>query len=185
MRTTARRILLSLLAAAAAFGAACAGTHPAPRFRWDPKADFTPVTAYAWYDGPGFQMPHGDSIIDGRFIDQHVRSAVDQALERKGLRKGDPAGADLLVSYSSGDSGVSDQVKDPNYAWLTGYEFTMYEKSRVVTIQMRDSAKRLIWVGSITRLEGENPDAVGREIHHEIDVLLDRFPPAPGSKPSP
>jgi hypothetical protein len=181
---TPRRILLSLIAAAAILAAACAGTHPAPQFAWDPKADFTSLKSYAWYEGPGFQIPHGDSIIDGRFIDQHVRSAVDQALERKGFQKADPASASLLVSYGTGDTGVSDEVKDPNYAWLTGYEITMYEKSRLITINMRDQARKLLWVGSITRLEGENPEAAGREINHEIGVLLDKFPPAPGATPS-
>jgi hypothetical protein len=178
-----RRILLSLLPAAV-FAAACAGTNPAPQFAWDPKVDFTPLKSYAWYDGPGFHVPHGDSIIDGRFIDQHVRSAVDSGLAQKGFQKADSANASLFVSYNTGDTGVSSQVKDPNYAWLTGYEITMYEKSRMVTIDMRDREKKLIWRGSITRLEGENPEAAGREIDHEIAVLLDHFPPAPGATPS-
>ena len=184
MTRLARRLVPSLLVAAAVWTAACAGTHPAPQFAWDPKADFAPLTSYAWYEGPGFQMPHGDSIIDGRFIDMHVRSAVDEALAQKGFQKTDAASAALLVSYGTGDTGVSDQVKDFNYAWLTGYENMMYEKSRLVSITMRDQSKKLIWVGSITRLEGENPEAAGREIHHEIDVLLGHFPPAPGATPS-
>jgi hypothetical protein len=180
-----RRTLSSLLAAAALWAAACMGTHPAPKYAWDPKADFAPLKSYAWYEGPGFKPAHGDSIIDGRFIDQHIRSAVEEALARKGFQKTDSASAGLLVSYSSGDTAVSDQVKDFDYAWLTGDEITMYEKSRMVAISMRDSGKKLIWLGTITRLEGENPEAAGREIHHEIDVLMDHFPPAPGSKPSP
>ena len=182
MKRTASRILLFLIVAAAS--AACAGTHPAPRYTWDPKADFAPLKTFAWWNPPGFQLPHGDSIIDGEFIDDHVRKAVDQSLEAKGFQKVDVANAGLLVSYSSGDTGVADEVKDPNYAWLTGYESTMYEKSRQMTINIRDRAKKLIWVGSITRLEGENPNAVGREIDHEIHVLLDHFPPAPGATPS-
>jgi hypothetical protein len=60
----------------------------------------------------------------------------------------------------------------------------MYEKSRQVVIDIRNASKKLVWRGSITRLEGENPDAAGREIHHEVDVLLSKFPPAPGSAPS-
>jgi Domain of unknown function (DUF4136) len=182
MTRTASRILLLLVVASAL--AACAGTHPAPRYAWDPKADFAPLKTYAWYQGPGFQMPHGDSIIDGQFIDERVRKAVDEGLAAKGFQKVDAANASMFVSYGTGDTSVSDEVKDPNYAWLTGYESTMYEKSRAMTIDIRDRQKKLLWVGSITRLEGENPDAVGREIDHEIHVLLDHFPPAPGATPS-
>jgi len=174
---------LSLLVVAAML-AACAGTHPAPRYAWDPKADFAPLKTFAWWDPPGFQPPHGDSIIDGEFLDQHIRGAVDRSLESKGMQKVDPASAQMFVSYSTGDTGVSSEVKDPNYAWLTGYESTMYEKSRGVQIDIRDRAKNLIWRGSITRLEGENPSAVGRELNHEVDVLLAHFPPAPGATPS-
>lgn len=180
---TSRRISLLLLVAA--IFAACAGTHPAPQFAWDPKSDFAPMKTFNWYDGPGFQMPHGDSIIDGRFIDQHVRSAVDQDLEKKGFRKVDAASASMFVSYRTGDTGVASEDKDPNYEWLTGYSVaTMYEKERMVTIDIRDQAKKLVWRGSITRLEGENPDAVARELDREISTLLNKFPPPPGARPT-
>lgn len=179
-----RNLVPVLLAAAGILAAACAGTHPTPQYESDPHADFAPLRTYAWYEWPGFQMPHGDSIIDGRYIDQRVRSAVDKNLARKGFLKTDAASASLLVSYGTGDTAVSDQVKDFNYAWLTGDEITMYEKSRMVAITMYDQAKKLIWIGSITRLEGENPEAAGREIDREVGVLLDHFPPAPGATPS-
>ena len=38
------------------------------------------MKTYAWYEGPNFQIPHGDSIIDGQFIDRTVRQAVDESL---------------------------------------------------------------------------------------------------------
>lgn len=182
MNRTTRWGLLVLVAAILA--PACAGTHPPPQYAWDPKQDFAPLRTYAWYDGANFHVPHGDSIIDGRFIDEHVRSAVDGAFAAKGFRKVDPASAAMFVSYGSGDTGVADQIKDPNMDWLTGYADTMYEKERAVTINILDNSKKLIWRGSITRLEGENPAAAGREIDHEVGVLLGKFPPAPGSVPS-
>ena len=57
----------------------------------------------------------------------------------------------------------------------------IYKKSRAITIDFRTADKKLIWRGSITRLEGENPDAAGREIRHEIEALLSKFPPPPGA----
>jgi hypothetical protein len=178
MTRTSRWALLAL------FAAACVGTHPPPQYAWDPKENFAPLKTYAWYDGPGFQPPHGDSIIDGQFIDRRIRTAVDRELGGKGFQKVEPASASMFVSYSSGDTGVADEIKDPNMDWLTGYADTMYEKERAVIIDIRDSGKKLIWRGSITRLEGQNPDAAGREIDHEVAVLLGKFPPAPGSVPS-
>jgi len=182
MTRTMRR--LSFLLAATAFAAAaCRGTHPPPQFAWDKTADFAPKT-YAWWDS-AYPTPHGDSIIDGEFIEQHVRAAVDAKLASKGYRKVDFPSAGLYVGFLSGDTRVSDEVKDPNYAWLTGYESMMYEKSRQITIDIREaSTKHLIWRGSITRLEGEDPAAAGREIDHEVDGLLDKFPPAPGTTPT-
>jgi hypothetical protein len=183
MNRTLRR--LSLLVAASAIGAAaCRGTHPPPQFAWDKTADFAAMKTYAWWVGPGYPPPHGDSIIDGTFIEQHVRPAVEANLESKGYRKVDASSASLLVAYLTGDTRVTDEVKDPNYAWLTGYETTMYEKSRQITIDFRNAKKLLVWRGSITRLEGENPEAAGREIRSELDTLLAKFPPPPGAQPT-
>lgn len=153
----------------------CAGTHPAPRFAWDPQTDFAPMKTYAW--DSSIRIPHGDSIIDGRFIDERVRAAVDSSFHAKKFERSDDGSAAILVSYWTDDTGLSDEVKDPNYAWLTGYEVTMYEKSRTITIDMRDPSKKLLWRGSITRLEGESPEAVGRTIDHDIAVLMQHFPP--------
>jgi hypothetical protein len=178
MMGTSRRFLLCVLAAAT-LAAACAGTHPPPQFVYDHKASFTGLSSYAWYDDPSFTIPHGDSIIDGRFIDQHVRAAVDADLAKKGFQQVSGANATMYVAYSTGDTGVASEDKDPNYEWLTGYSVsTMYEKERTVTIDIRDHTRKLIWRGSITRLEGENPDAAGRELDREIGTLLAKFPPS-------
>jgi len=157
--------------------AACAGTHPAPKFASDPKADFSAMKTYAWDDGDGFQLPHGDSIVDGHYIDERVRAAVDRELAGKGIHKAPAGGAAMLVSYRTGDTGVADEVKDPNMAWLTGYEITDYEKSRTIAIDIRSPAHKLVWRGSIARLEGQNPEAVGRSLDHDVAVLMEHFPP--------
>jgi uncharacterized protein DUF4136 len=180
-----RRILIPLWMLASMTLAACRGTHPQPVYAFDPAASFSGMKTYAWYEPPGFQVPHGDSIIDGQFIDRTVRGAVDEALAKQGFQKVDGPNASMYVSYGTGDTRVTDQVKDWNRAVLTGYENDMYEKSRQVIIDIYNGSRILAWQGSITRLEGEDPEQAGREIRHEVDVLLSHFPPAPGSKPSP
>jgi hypothetical protein len=179
-----RRATFPLLLISWAALTACRGTHPPPVYAWDQAASFSGMKTYAWYDAPGFKVPHGDSIIDGQFIDRTVRQAVDEALAKKGFQKVEEANASMYVSYGTGDTRVTDQVKDWNRAVLTGYENTMYEKSRQVIIDIWNPSRILVWQGSITRLEGENPDEAGREMRHEIDALLSHFPPAPGSTPS-
>ena len=178
-----RRALPFLILVAAVASAACRGTHPAPIYAWDKAADFAGMKTYAWYEPPGFQIPHGDSIIDGQFIDRTVKDAVNEALGKRGYQQVPAANASMLVGYGTGDTRVSDQVKDWNVAVLTGYENDMYEKSRQVIIDIYSPAKTLIWQGSITRLEGEDPAQAGREMRSEIDTLLSHFPPAPGSTP--
>jgi hypothetical protein len=178
-----RRALLPLLLLTWSALAACRGTHPEPVYAWDKAASFSAMKTYAWYDPPGFQIPHGDSIIDGQFIDRTVRQAVDESLAKRGFQRVDDANASMYVSYGTGDTRVTDQVKDWNRAVLTGYENDMYEKSRQVIIDIYNASRILVWQGSITRLEGEDPAQVGREMRHEVDVLL-HFPPAPGAVPS-
>jgi len=178
-----RRQVLTLLLFASAALTACRGTHPPPVYAWDKAADFAGMKTYAWYEPPGFQIPRGDSIIDGQFIDRTVKDSVNEALGKRGFQLVPAANASMLVGYGTGDTRVSDQVKDWNAAVLTGYEVDMYEKSRQVIIDIYSPAKALIWQGSITRLEGEDPAQAGREMRSEIDTLLSHFPPAPGSAP--
>ena len=80
------RLILLFLACATGF--ACRGTHPAPIYAWDQAASFSGMKTYAWYDGPDFKMPHGDSIIDGQFIDRTVRQAVDEIAREEGFPEG-------------------------------------------------------------------------------------------------
>jgi hypothetical protein len=59
------------------------------------------------------------------------------------------------------------------------YEGSEYQKERVLTLELRDAERRLQWRGQIVRLEGTNPEAVGREIDHQVAELLSHLP-APG-----
>jgi hypothetical protein len=176
--------VLGLLGAVLA--AACAGTRPAPHFAWDARAGFTSIRTFAWYRDPSFRMPHGDSIADGRFLDEHIRRAIEGNLEKKGYRR-EPDGADVLVAYHTGQAGVEGQDEYGVYAWwwfpVYIYEGSDYEKERTLVIDVRDRGRKLIWRGAIRRLEGTDPPAVAREIDRTVADLLAKFPPAPGTTP--
>ncbi len=179
MNRSSRQASMILLLTAALLVPACGSTHPAPMFAYDHKASFANLQTYAWYADPKFTMPHGDSIIDGEFLDQHIRAAVNSKLRSKGYEEVAPSAASFLVAYHTGDTGVGEHDEYGNYEWATGYVVaTNWEKERTVTIDIRDKSRKLIWRGSIDRLEGENPNSVSAELNREIATLLDKFPPS-------
>jgi hypothetical protein len=176
-----------LLAAAAAatallgFSLACAGTHPAPRVAWDPNADLSPPRTYAWDDRPGLRPPQGDSIVDGPFLDKRIREATEQELGAHGYRPAPPGTKpDMLVSYQTGQDGVGSSDEWGTYTWWSFpryvYEGSEYEKERGLTLELRDAGHKLLWRGQVSRLEGTNPEAVGREIDRQVRELLSRLP---------
>ncbi|HWZ84698.1 MAG TPA: DUF4136 domain-containing protein [Thermoanaerobaculia bacterium] len=177
MIRTIRRLLL-LAAGAALFAVACQGTHPKPVFAYDHKATFADLKTWAWYDDPTFKVPHGDSIIDGAFLDGHIRSAIEDALRKKGYDKVNPTNASMLVAYHTGDTGVGEHDEFGNYEWWSGYVVaTNWEKERTVTIDIRNATRKLVWRGQIARLEGSNPEGVAKELNREVATLLSHFPP--------
>ena len=180
MRTT-RRIAFPAAAAAALIlllTLACAGTHPKPVYAWDHSANFSVMKTWAWYSDPTFRVPHGDSIIDGAFLDGHIRSAVDDALRHKGYEKVKEDNASMLVAYHTGDTGVGERDEFGDYEWWSGNVVaTNWEKERTVTIDIRSKDRKLVWRGQIDRLEGSNPEGVAKELNHEVSVLLAHFPP--------
>jgi hypothetical protein len=167
---------------------ACAGTRPVPYFSWDSKQNFAAIQTFAWFEDPSFQMPHGDSIADGRFLDSHIRRAIETGLEKKGYRKEAGPAADILIAYHTGQSGVARQDEYGVYDWwwfpVYVYEGSDYEKERTITIDIRDRGRKMVWRGAIQRLEGTNPEAVAREIDRTVADLLSKFPPAAGAAPS-
>ena len=173
------RFFSACAAAGALYAAACAGTHPKPVYAWDHSASFTTMKTWAWYDDPTFHVPHGDSVIDGAFLDGHIRSAIDTALRHRGYDKVNPNNATMFVGYHTGDTGVGERDEFGNYEWWTGAVVaTDWEKERTVTVDIRNRDHKLVWRGQIDRLEGSNPDAVARELNREINTLLSHFPPS-------
>ncbi len=177
MTRSSRPLALLVLGAALAAGA-CRGTHPKPVYAWDKGANFATLKSWAWYEDPTFKVPHGDSIIDGSFLDGHIRTAIEDALRHKGYEKVPPNRASMFVIYHTGDVGVGEHDEFGNYEWWTGAVVaTDWEKERTVIIDIRNSDRKLVWRGQIERLEGSNPDGVARELNHEVATLLSHFPP--------
>ena len=168
-----------VLAAAAACSRA-----PAPQFAWDTSASFATFTTYAWYDGPPFQYPGGSSIVDGKFVDQHVRRDVDAELAAKGYVKTDAATPDMYVTYTTSPEGVADRDVWGQYSWWSPFVpvGTQYEKEGSLALDIRSPDKKLIWRGFLVRGVGRNPEDVASAIRSAVQKLLKNFPPGAVAK---
>jgi hypothetical protein len=174
-----KKLAFLLLAAAAA-----CSTTPGPQFAWDHSVSFAAVKTYQWYDGPPFQYPGGSSIVDGKFVDQHVRRYVDAEMVKKGYAKIDTGTPDVYVTYTTSPEGVADRDVWGQYSWWSPYVpvGTAYEKEGSLALDIRSPEKKLIWRGFVVRRVGRNPEGVASAIENAVHDLLKNFPPGPASK---
>jgi ABC-type glycerol-3-phosphate transport system substrate-binding protein len=174
-----KRLALLLIVIAAA--AAGCSNKPPPTFAWDKAASFASIKTFAWHDGPPFEYPRGMSIVDGAFIDKHVRADVEAELARKGYRKAEAGAPDIFVTYITSPGGIVDHDVWGSYNWWSQsiYVASNYYKEGVLALDIRDPGKKLIWRGVISRIVGRNPEEVADTIEHAVQTLLKNFPPAP------
>jgi len=154
---------------------------PPPEFAYDKNASFATLKTFAWYQGPEFKYPHGGSVVDGRFVDEHIRKDVEAELGKKGYRKEDGGSPDFFVSYSASADGIVDQDVYGVYTWWspTIYVATAYDRLATLTLDVRDRSKKLVWRGAVSRTGGQNPEKVGEAIEKAVSLLLTNFPPVP------
>jgi hypothetical protein len=199
MRETLRRTAILLLLCAVL---TAGKKSPAPDPAYDPAANFALPKSYAWIEGPAGSKSEGNSIVDARFVDRHVRAAVEANLGKKGFAKvaTDPS---FYVAYRESAAGGQSQNKwevPPSYAidepWLQAGSITQptpnpafvadsgtrYRKRSTLVLDILDSRKKLIWRGSRTSNTGTNPDELAKGIDHAVARLLEKFPPRTAGK---
>jgi hypothetical protein len=169
-RGLAALLLLSMLA--------CAG-KPVVNFSYDQSASFAGLKTYAWYDDPNFQMPGGFSVVDGQFVDRHVREDIEAELASRGYVKSTTGEADIYVSYATNPAGVVSQDKFGRYGWWQPIQTTgtRYGKEGSLVIDIRNRDHRLVWRGYKQAILGSSPEAIARDIEHGVKDLLGKFPP--------
>jgi hypothetical protein len=181
-----RRLRASAILLGLAATLACAHKNPAPDFAYDHTASFANLKTYAWFEDPAWEFPQGNSIVDGRFVDEHIRQAVNDALQKKGFGRVDTGSASFFVSYHGGAAGVLSQDKWGVYQWwnlyYVDYAGTKYRKQSTLTLDIRGADKKLIWRGVRTAMIGTNPEELARDIDRAVSLLLAEFPPAPGTE---
>jgi Domain of unknown function (DUF4136) len=163
----------------AALVACATGTNPPPQFAWDKTVNFAGARTFAWWDGPPFKYPQGGGMVDGRFVDENVRRAVEKELARKGYTKTDGGSPDFWVMYATSPEGIVSQDKWGTYnSWSGTINITtQYEKEGTLALDIRDSGKKVVWRGVILRTIGRNPEELTDRIEGAVAKLLEKFPP--------
>lgn len=176
-----KRLAIFLAVAAAAAG--CTAHAPTTQFAWDHAATFAGVKTFAWYDGPPFVYPHGGGMVDGRFIDEHVRKAVEKELGKKGYTKSAGGSPDIFVTYATSPEGIVQQDKFGSYHYWSGtiYLSSKWEKEGTLALDIRDSGMKIVWRGVYTGMIGTNPEQLNDKIEGAVDKLLAKFPPTASS----
>jgi hypothetical protein len=186
MTTLKRRLRTSAILLGLAVTFACAGKNPPPDFAYDHAASFANLKTYAWFEDPNWEFPQGNSIVDGRFVDEHIRKAVNETLTKKGFTLADASNATFTVSYHGGSAGVASQDKWGAYPWwnvyYVDYAGTKYRKKSTLTLDVRAADKKLIWRGVRTAMIGTNPEELAKDIDRAVSLLLAGFPPPPGTE---
>ena len=174
----------AILLAVGVAAAACGTKRPPPQFAWDKAAAFAAVKTFAWLDEPPFQYPHGGGMVDGRFVDEHVRRAVEKELGRKGYTKAEGGAPDVFVMYHTSQDGIVDHDTWGSYAWWSPQIYagsTAYMQGSLA-IDVRGSDKKLLWRGMVGGTVGRNPEELADTIDRSVAQLLAKFPPPPETR---
>ncbi len=179
---------ITMIVTACAFVAGCAAGIKT-NSDWNQSTDFTQYKTFAW-------LP--DATTDGsgqaadQLTDQRIRSAIDSALESKGLQKTSASTADMMVGYQVT---TKDQVtlQTTGSAWggggwrygggmAMGTQTTneYHETVGTLTIVVADTkSKNVVWHGSGegTLKEGGSPDERAQSINDSVTKILEKFPP--------
>jgi len=168
---------------ALSFVAGCASTNVTTDF--DPSASFTSYRTYTWMPEP---TTVNDVRLTGELVDRRIRSAIEGALNEKGLQKVE-SGGDLMIGYHAALDEKID-VTTVNSMWGPGWRYPSYWGARDVytneytegtlVVDIFDAeSKAMVWRGVG---EGRiNPDDTMEDRQDRLnsaarDILAD-FPP--------
>ena len=140
----------------------------------DPQADFTQYKTYTW--APQAQ-PAPDRPASS-ILDETVKTAVEQQLATKGLRKVPGPQADLMVTYSATttDKVTYGAAPGPWYWGTVEQPYVTPEGS--LTLQFIDPKNhRTVWQGTATDTVGDS-GASQKQVANAVKDLLQKYPTA-------
>jgi hypothetical protein len=186
-----RRALRSAVLLAFAIG--CAGMpgarpRPVASAIFDPAADFTRYSTWAWK--PSVRPLTGEPRVDNPFLHDRIQRAVATELMARGLVQTTPAAADLLLLYRLAltedfqpgaleASGDFPPAIDPG---VRSALFGRVVKRGSMVLDMFDPKRgTVVWRGFVEREVSsfQNPDAQLPAVQSSVRALLADYPPPP------
>ena len=159
---------------------------------WNPETDFTAIETYAW-------APDGDGNegID-QLTDNRVRTAIEAALNGKGLREVPLQQADVAVGYQITTQDQTNYTTTSS-GWGGGYgrygrgwggssvavgtsttRATTYTNGTLVIGVFSGQSQDVLWHGSGTTKLRENlsPEQRTENVNNAVNKILEDFPPS-------
>src|SRR5262245_51131993 len=122
----------------------------------DPAANFRSLRTYAWL--PPEQAAPADQLVQDRYLDRRLRTAVDAELRSKGYSPVEPGQQpDFLLNYRLATTPASSLHADPDIrfggtAWMAWPDASAiysdsYDVGKLYIAVIDPRTKRMIWVG--------------------------------------
>ncbi|MFT2007765.1 DUF4136 domain-containing protein [Pontibacter sp. 13R65] len=151
-------------------------------------------TTYNWYLEQPVQDPDFEKGFD-KELDQHLRTAIEEELKKKGLTK-TTANPDVLVAYDVSVS-VPREKDIPShfaegfgysYAHMAGYRYTyqntgipgyravdLFKQGTLIIDMVDPASNQLLWRGW-TEGAINNFQAGYRKIHRQVEPIISKYP---------
>ncbi len=156
------------------------------RSDFNPQADFSRYSTYAWLPAP----QTGDPRVDNAILESRIKTAVDETLSAKGYRQVAADQATFLVGYHLSIEGRMDATTVNSYygyGWGPWYYGPGYQNTQVryydqgtLLIDIVDAqAKELAWRGTAeAEVRSEmTPEKRQQRVNEAVTKILQRFPP--------
>ena len=154
---------------------------------WDRDADFAAYATYGWM--PAATGTSGDAraaVERNSLLDKRIRSAVNSALNAKGMRQQDDD-PDLVVVYHTG---VEDKITVTDWGYRYSYDYygwggrdidvQNYQEGTLIIDLIDTKTMELVWRGSVTGTidQTAKPEKREKRLKEAIGKVMASYPPS-------
>jgi hypothetical protein len=158
---------------------------------YDPSRDFSSLQTYVWQREK--QPETGDVRVDNSLLDTRFRSAIDNALAKKGFQKQSEGKPDFFVAYTYQiDSKIESSKVTFGFGFgsggggaytgmgvNSGGRVNEYDEGLLVIDLMDAATGDLLWRGTGTARVDQHskPEESVKDINEVVEKILAQFPP--------
>ena len=154
---------------------------------YNPQADFSRYSTYAWLPAP----QTGDPRVDNAILEGRIKTAVDRTLAEKGYRQVAADQATFWVGYHLSVQGQMDVTTVNSYygygwgPWYYGPGYSQntqvryYDQGTLLIDIVDAQARELVWRGSAEAEVRTDMTQEQRQqrVNEAVSRILQRFPP--------